>query len=116
MKAQIKIQEIFNKDLEKTKEQTETNNNCIKNTLEGANCSIRAGGTRMEKTAEWRKTLPQNREQERRTGSERPLGQLQMHRHSHHKVPEGGGERGPEAKSEERVTENFPNMEKETTT
>lgn len=38
--------------------------------------------------------------------------------HSYYKVPEGGRrrERGPEAISEERVTENFPNMEKETTT
>lgn len=82
-----KIQEIFNKDLEKTKEQTETNNNCIKNTLEGANCGIRAGGTRMEKIAEWRKTLPQNREQEKRTGSKRPLGKLEMHQPSHYKGP-----------------------------
>lgn len=67
----------------------------------------------MEKTAEWAQTLPQNREQRRRTGPERPLGQLQMHQHYSIKVPEGGGgEREDLRQYLKRVTENFPNMEK----
>ena len=43
----------------------------------------------------------------------RPLGQNEMHQHSHYKGPRRRREKGPEKIFEETLAENFPNMEKE---
>ena len=119
-----KIQEMFNKDLVELKNKEMKNTITeMKNTLEGIN-------NRMSEAEEWINDLEdrmaeiiateQNKEKRmtRNEDSQRPLGQRQIHQHSHSRGPRRRTERekGPEKILEEIIAGNFRNMGRETVT